>query len=263
MGLRDMLRRSARALFDEVKDRVLERADTTWPRRPKPRRDPAPRDHSAAAPTTPRRAAPAPTVTAGPGPDVSVTPGPGPDVTLASRAVSKGRDAETDEAPKRIRDEPILTRTMAGVLAAQGYHERAVRIYDHLLTKTPGDSDLASEAETVRTRLAEGEGPPEDEVAAVPVKREALLVSWKVTSRSIERARKVLGGEGTLAARLVVVARDRGAHVRSDTLEHGPIDDTGEHLFPSIPLGARCTASVGLRAGDRFVSVAHSRVVPT
>ncbi len=276
MGLRDRVFRSAQALLGEVVDRVdraLDRRGRQWPpaARPSPsapRREPArpepPRaTHAVATARTEAAPAPAPAP-----PKAAPAPAPAPPkaapapVTRAERPQAP----EPSAAPPRASappDEPILTRTMAGVLSAQGFHERALRIYDHLLARDPGDGDLASEADEVRARMHEGEERPADEVAAVPVRRDSLLVSWKVTERSVERARAVLGGDGTLTARLVVVARERGADVRADCVEQAPVDATGEHVFTPIPTGARCTASVGLRSGDRFVSVAHSRVVPT
>jgi hypothetical protein len=273
-----MLRRSAKAIFAEVVDRVLERrADERAPpwseraarsgasRSPAP---PNPRTTARSADDTQRMTMPEPRVVeSGRSDDTVRMEVPVPHVAATSRSADDTVRMMTpfaaDHEIGTALDEPILTRTMAGVLAAQGYHERVLRIYDHLLGARPDDDDLEAEADAVRGRMAEGDGPPEDEVAAVPVKQDALLVSWKVTPRSIERARAVLGGEGKLTARVVVVARGRGANLASETLEHPAVAETGEHLFTSIPRRARCTASVGLLANERFVSVAHSRVVPT
>ena len=265
MGLRDMLRRSAKAIFDEVVDRVLERREE---------RAPPVVASRAAAPAAARGAEPA-VAPASREPAVALEAAPSAPAARAEREPTPRAQAASAEAPagdqmtprpqvdREMVREPILTRTMAGVLAAQGYHERALRIYDHLLKQAPENDDLEAEAESVRARMAEGDGPPEDEVAAVPVKKDSLLVSWKVTPRSIERARSVLGGEGKLTARVVVVARGKGADVSRETREHAVGAEMGEHLFTEIPRRARCTASVGLLAKDRFVSVAHSRVVPT
>jgi len=46
--------------------------------------------------------------------------------------------------------EPIRTRTMAKLLASQGYRLRALAIYDHLLARAPDDAALRAEAEQLR-----------------------------------------------------------------------------------------------------------------
>jgi len=302
VGLRDMLKRSAKAVIGEVVDRVLERGSAPPPA---PRQDQRwPEARATASPaTTPRRAAERPGASPAtpprraaerPGapvdeptreppareptreppvepPDQDEPPVKDPPTRKAPVEPPPNDEPPVEEPPRRDPadatadppDEPILTRTMAGLLAAQGYHERALRIYDHLVGSEPGDRDLAAEADTVRARMEDEEEIPEDEVAAVPVRRDALLVSWKVTDRSVDRARRVLGTGGRLTARVVIVARHARDGVSSSTLERPDVDATGEHVFAGVPRGARCTASVGLQNDDRFVSVAHSRVVPT
>jgi hypothetical protein len=55
-------------------------------------------------------------------------------------------------APKKPAScqEPIRTRTMAKLLAAQGHRERALSIYDHLLSKDASDPALLAEADALR-----------------------------------------------------------------------------------------------------------------
>lgn len=56
-----------------------------------------------------------------------------------------------DDAPAPVLcEEPIRTRTMARLLAAQGHVERALSIYAHLLRQSPGDSALLEEAAAAR-----------------------------------------------------------------------------------------------------------------
>lgn len=43
-------------------------------------------------------------------------------------------------------EEPIATRTMARILAAQGHRDRARAIYAQLMEHEPGDAALAAEA---------------------------------------------------------------------------------------------------------------------
>lgn len=69
----------------------------------------------------------------------------GPEVAAASSATDAFDPEPTDAA-----GEPIRTRTMARLLASQGYLERALMIYDHLLAQTPDDDTLRVEAARAR-----------------------------------------------------------------------------------------------------------------
>ncbi len=53
------------------------------------------------------------------------------------------------ETPRALCDEPIRTRTMARLLAAQGYRKRALSIYEHLLA-LGDDPALRAEADALR-----------------------------------------------------------------------------------------------------------------
>ena len=164
-------------------------------------------------------------------------------------------------SPPRTPDEPIVTRTLAGLLAAQGHDARALAIYDHLLALDPGDRTLSEEAEALRARSRHRHGAPApDEVVAVPVDGGALLVSWHVGAPAIARARAVLGEEGQLCARVVLVVPDQLEVVRSDVVERTPIGATGEWLLGAVPSTERCTVSIGLLGETRFVSMTHTRV---
>jgi hypothetical protein len=68
----------------------------------------------------------------------------------------------------------------------------------------------------------------------------------------------VLGAHGELALRVITVRVQDGLHVRTETLDHGPIDGTGDWTAPLDPNAARYVSSVGLRSGDRFVSIVHA-----
>ena len=50
--------------------------------------------------------------------------------------------------------EPIRTRTMARLLAAQGYRVRALAIYRALLAECPSDTELQAELERLRAQPA-------------------------------------------------------------------------------------------------------------
>jgi len=66
--------------------------------------------------------------------------------TVAKDAVAK------NPAAKPVGREPIRTRTMARLLAAQGHRDRALSIYDDLLAKNGADASLREEAESLRSR---------------------------------------------------------------------------------------------------------------
>jgi hypothetical protein len=203
--------------------------------------------------------------------------------SFAPRLTPGGLNGGTREAPVRAAtpwspppappspsvDEPIRTRTMARLLADQGYLARALAIYDVLERAHPSDAALGAEIESAReaakTRRrpthaseVEGEHDPDQEVAVVTVDARTLLVSWEVSEAGIARARAVLGSDGVLTARLVVVAPDPERLVRSETRQRQGIERLGEWLVDEMPEDARATASVGLCAGERFVSIAHA-----
>jgi hypothetical protein len=56
--------------------------------------------------------------------------------------------------------EPIRTRTMARLLAAQGYRERALALYAELLLRDPEDAGLREEAERLGGLRASAPGQP-------------------------------------------------------------------------------------------------------
>ena len=76
---------------------------------------------------------------------------PSPPVPLET---SSPGASSSEERPQRVQNEPIRTRTMARLLAAQGYRLRALAIYDELLARPGADDSLRREAETLRSRCA-------------------------------------------------------------------------------------------------------------
>jgi hypothetical protein len=94
------------------------------------------------APSAPR----APAIDADPGlPSAPSSPAPEP-AAVASAA--------SDERPQRVQHEPIRTRTMARLLATQGYRQRALAIYEELLAQAGADDSLRAEVEALRARPA-------------------------------------------------------------------------------------------------------------
>lgn len=69
---------------------------------------------------------------------------PAPVPTSTSTPVPVAGDADNLPA---LEPEPIRTRTMARLLAAQGYRERALAMYRTLLAASPSDAELQHELE--------------------------------------------------------------------------------------------------------------------
>ena len=85
-------------------------------------------------------------------------PSQSPTPAEASPAPLQAATTPTAPMPKEsaedVEREPIRTRTMARLLAAQGYHARALAIYGALLAECPGDAELLAEIERVRAQPA-------------------------------------------------------------------------------------------------------------
>lgn len=205
-------------------------------------------------------------------PSAGTSPPPREHMQRAAEELAAAEPARRRPAPSRRRPEyeppadaePIRTRTMARLLAKQGYYRRALAIYDQLLRGRPDDAELRVEADEVRSQageedavIPEGEG----EVVSLSVDASRVLVSWELDDVSVQRARRVLGAEGTLAARLVWVAPDATTLVRSDMRERRDVPSAGEWVIGELPEGARATASVGITDGERFISIAHAPTV--
>ncbi len=173
--------------------------------------------------------------------------------------------------PAPLPPEPIRTRTMARLLGSQGHHARALSIYRELVAAAPDDAELAAEADACALRAAASAGPRRDETAeivfghdeVVSVRADdtSVLVSWEVSERGIARAARLLTGRGELTARVVLVVPDATQVVRTELRERR-VERMGEWLVANLPEGARTTASVGLKSGDAFVSIAHCPVLP-
>jgi hypothetical protein len=115
----------------------------------------------------------------------------------------------------------------------------------------------------VSTRAEE---PQPSAAATVPVvpsslrlRREAgqLELSWQVNARDTQLAQRLLGGPGELSLRIVCVQADATQVVRSSVTEHGPLDPNGVWSWTLPGPDTHCVGAVGVRQGDRFVSIAH------
>lgn len=103
-------------------------------------------------------------------------------------------------------------------------------------------------------------------VAAAPVEPSSLQLrredgqlelSWQVNAQDTQRAQWLLGEPGELSLRIVCVQADPAQVVRSTVTEHGPLDPNGVWSWTLPGPDTHCVGSVGVRHGDRFVSIAH------
>lgn len=178
-----------------------------------------------------------------------------------------------EPATRQFVETPRRTRAMARVLAEQGHRERALSIYRELLAAGGGaDAGLRDEMD----RIAQGRALPgrhvtvssggpqravslqsSDRLTCDLVPGRGLRLQWSVSAAGLQRGRAVLAEPGELAVRLVNIERDPQAVVRSAIMEHGPLEPSGDWTAPLVT-GERCLVAVGLRAGDRFVSIVHA-----
>lgn len=173
------------------------------------------------------------------------------------------RVLEPHDSARPTDAEPFETRTMARILARQGYRERALAIYERLVERNPDDGALRRE----RRALLDGEDPetvrasehPEPIVLASMAPGQAV-VAWQLESGLLARARRLYGASGSLTTSLVVVAPDPGEIVKKSELRR-PAAERGEWIVEKLPEGALVTAAVGLLEGDRFVSLRHTPIV--
>jgi len=185
---------------------------------------------------------------------------------------------------RTFEEEPIRTRSMAQLLAAQGHRERALAIYEELIAKDSTDLELEREAASLRRgepapNASLPEPPRETRPSQAPsgvwssskerltcegAPHSGLLLRWVITDEGERRARAVLGvsdSDGELTVRLVSIRPDAERIVRSEITEHGPVSASGEWSPGPLVDAERCVAAIGMRAGERFVSIVH--VQPT
>jgi hypothetical protein len=125
-------------------------------------------------------------------------------------------------------------------------------------SKSPGAEQPA--ASTPHLGFSEREAAPADalvvrglEVARAP-NGHALTLRWSVSEREVTRAQGLISGNPVLCVRLVSFTK-----LRDDVLREVQ-DRPGVELSGQCEIGEpaqRAVVSLGLRAGDRFVSIAH------
>jgi hypothetical protein len=95
--------------------------------------------------------------------------------------------------------------------------------------------------------------------SSLQLRREAgqLELSWQVNARDTQIAQSLLGQPGELSLRIVCVQPDPTQVVRSSVTEHGPLEPEGVWSWTLPGPDSHCVGAVGVRHGDRFVSIAH------
>lgn len=120
-----------------------------------------------------------------------------------------------------------------------------------------------STASTPETSPQPPAAPTQLPAATVPsslqLRREdgQLELSWQVNARDTQLAERLLGGPGELSLRIVCVQADPAQVVRSSVTEHGPLDPNGVWSWTLPGPDTHCVGAVGVRNGDRFISIAH------
>jgi hypothetical protein len=212
---------------------------------------------------------------------LSVTPSTMPPAMPAAHPEPAKPSGEARAATTRtFEEEPIRTRSMAQLLAGQGHRERALAIYEQLIAQDSTDRTLEREAAALRRgepaqEIALPEPPSATRPSQAPngvwssskerltcegAPNSGLLLRWVITGEGERRARAVLGvsdADGELTVRLVSIRPDAERIVRSEITEHGPVAASGEWSPGPLADAERCVAAIGMRAGDRFVSIVH------
>lgn len=246
---------AARSLLGRVVDMAL------GARRPEDRPPPP-------SATPPRRASTPPAAPSSPPVAAAPTPSPAPAPTPTAEPASEAA-TQSPMSAEPASTEPIRTRTMARLLAEQGHPARARAIYDELLASDPKDDELRAERDTLtstapRTPASAPDGTFEfDAISTVGIDATSALVAWEITEAGVERARGVLGDDGELTLRVVTIAADAQQIVRARSTDHAPVQRTGHQVATDLPPHATCFAAIGMRAGERFVAIAHAAGVRT
>ena len=94
--------------------------------------------------------------------------------------------AEVDDGLPAQEGEGVYTRTMAELYARQGLHDRALRVYERLSEREPGDGELRARMEALKAQVARAasaapapdEGAAEEEARRADEEIETLARDW-------------------------------------------------------------------------------------
>lgn len=175
-------------------------------------------------------------------------------------------------------EEPIPTRTMAGLLAAQGHPERAIAIYEQIAALEPFATDVEQAIAKLKHEMptaagntaAEGRASTDAKTAAdaprhatigLSVGDGATTIRWQVPASAIARGNRMLEAPGALTLRIVVVTADDAGRCERHQTDLPVASQDGERDVRLDELrepSASVTAAIGVERGGKFVSIAHA-----
>jgi hypothetical protein len=171
-------------------------------------------------------------------------------------AQSESLETTTGFEPARVTPAPTAMPTPR---AASPVASTYTSPWDEPPVSSGPDAEAAADDTPAAAQLTAADEPDSaEQLIYGPHPDTGMLLRWRVGADAIQRARAVLGAHGELALRVVTVRVEDGLFVRTETLDHGPIGSVGIWTAPLAPGAARYVSSVGLRSGDRFVSIVHA-----
>lgn len=200
----------------------------------------------------------------------------------ANPSTGAGSQVGTSESEAQ---EPIPTRTMAGLLAAQGHPERAIAIYEKIAEREPFATDVeeaiaklrhdlptsagsnvavrepSPDGGTTAARSTTGSDDPHHARLGLSVGEHSTTIRWQVPSSAIARGNRLLDAPGALTLRIIVVTADEAGRCKRHQTDLPVGNAQGERdvrLKELNEASASVTAAIGVERGGRFVSIAHA-----
>lgn len=188
--------------------------------------------------------------------------------TIFEKVVSVTRSAlaPTEAPPAQLEGDPIRTRSMARLLEGQGHLDRALAIVRELHQEAKRDEELSKwrasleariDERSIRERAQARLGRDDAPFVEILDADSSRGIAWRVNEAGIARARALLGTEGSLTLRVVRVRAHPDHSVESRQEDRRPLETSGWARIEAAK-SAKLIVSVGLCAGDRFVSIAHA-----
>ncbi len=127
---------------------------------------------------------------------------------------------------------------------------------------TPAPEVEALKAAPVPRKTSTSSRPPVEAELPLDVSRAAsgaIVVRWSVFESDVSAARSLLEVDGTLVVRLVSFSADPQAFVRREVVDL-PAATSAGYVTVQRPEQERLVVSVGLLAGEQFVSIVHAHL---
>ncbi len=182
-----------------------------------------------------------------------------------SLAFDEGEATPCEGGTDEERTLPLATATLARLLASQGKLALAVEVADRVLAEGEDEALSGARRQWVERLAAEVSEARMDRGAEVECRLDVaseggLTCGWRVDPVSVRRAERYLGAEGVarLALRLVTWRASADGRLVREQAEWPIEASNGVRHVSGVPSGSRVVAAVGVRRGERFVSVAHA-----